>query len=53
LDKNIERKQYPKGGYSTYEGEEYFNGYYMYDSLKVVPSWGGSMFEFFNDDMFF
>jgi hypothetical protein len=52
LDKNIEQEQYPKGGYSTYEGEEYFNGYYMYDSLKVVPSWGGSMFEFLMTDMF-
>ena len=38
--------QKPKGEYKEYLGEEVFEGYYSYGDLKVVPSWGGSMFEF-------
>lgn len=38
--------QKPKGEYKEYMGEKVFEGYYTYGDLKVVPSWGGSMFEF-------
>ena len=38
--------QKPKGEYREYLGEKVFEGYYTYGDLKVVPSWGGSMFEF-------
>ncbi len=52
LDKGIEQEQVPQGNYKKYNNEEYFNGYYIYDSIKVVPSWGGSMFEYLMTDMF-
>jgi hypothetical protein len=38
--------QKPKGKYRNYLGQSVFEGYYTYEDLKVVPSWGGSMFEF-------
>jgi hypothetical protein len=38
--------QIPKGIQKTAFGTEYFQGYYTSDGKKIVPSWGGSLFEF-------
>jgi hypothetical protein len=38
--------QLPKGtGVKNYLGYDTETGYYVYDGIKYVPSWGGSMFE--------
>ncbi|MFB1051011.1 glucoamylase family protein [Paraliobacillus sp. JSM ZJ581] len=39
------QSQEPSGKYTTYDNYKLFQGYYVYDELKYVPSWGGSMFE--------
>lgn len=36
----------PEGDMSEALGVQYFQGYYDVDGVKIVPSWGGSMFEF-------
>ncbi len=38
--------QKPKGHQIDRDGLHYFQGYYQYGDLKIVPSWGGSLFEF-------
>jgi len=35
----------PRGVHRTYFGVEVFEGAYRYAGLRLVPSWGGSMFE--------
>lgn len=40
------QKQKPRGRNVTIDGHTFFQGYYMYDKIPIVPSWGGSMFEF-------
>jgi Putative glucoamylase/Protein of unknown function (DUF3131) len=35
----------PEGAWRTYLGVDVFEGHYSYRGLKIVPSWGGSMFE--------
>jgi len=35
----------PGGTFKKYLGLDIFEGYYEYDGMKIVPSWGGSMFE--------
>lgn len=35
----------PVGSYRTYYGVDVFEGAYRYDGSRIVPSWGGSMFE--------
>jgi hypothetical protein len=35
----------PLGVRRTYEGVNVFEGAYPYDGMKIVPGWGGSMFE--------
>lgn len=44
------QRQLPQGGYKTYRGHEVFQGYYTYSDAHgetpIVPSWGGSLFEF-------
>ena len=35
----------PSGFFRTYAGEEVFEGSYPYGDTRLVPSWGGSMFE--------
>jgi hypothetical protein len=35
----------PVGDYQTYYGVNVFEGAYRYDGMRLVPSWGGSMFE--------
>ncbi len=52
LSADIDQEQIPQGSYKTYKDIKYFNGYYLYDSLKIVPSWGGSSFESLMTDLF-
>ena len=40
------QSQVPQGKESTLEGYNVFEGYYSYQGVKFVPSWGGSLFEF-------
>jgi hypothetical protein len=35
----------PVGSYRTYYGVRVFEGAYQYNGSRIVPSWGGSMFE--------
>ena len=35
----------PGGTFKEYLGVDIFEGYYEYDGMKIVPSWGGSVFE--------
>lgn len=35
----------PGGEERTYLGVEVFEGHYTYNDMRIVPSWGGSMFE--------
>lgn len=35
----------PKGVTRTYRGVPVFEGHYTYRGMRIVPSWGGSMFE--------
>jgi len=35
----------PEGGFKKYLGIDIFEGYYEYQGMKIVPSWGGSVFE--------
>ncbi|MCX5657320.1 MAG: hypothetical protein NTZ48_03720 [Candidatus Omnitrophica bacterium] len=38
--------QIPQGEDREYFGMDVFEGYYKYKDSKIVPSWGGSLFEF-------
>ncbi|MBW3360923.1 MULTISPECIES: glucoamylase family protein [Streptomyces] len=40
-----EQEQKPGGGYVTVDGVRVWNGHYTHRGRKVVPTWGGSMFE--------
>lgn len=40
-----EQEQKPGGGYVMVDGVRIWNGHYTHRGLKVVPTWGGSMFE--------
>jgi hypothetical protein len=40
-----EQGQKPEGTIRTYLGIPVFEGHYTYRGMKIVPSWGGSMFE--------
>ncbi|MBL7067581.1 MAG: DUF3131 domain-containing protein [Candidatus Marinimicrobia bacterium] len=46
LPVNYEQEQKPQGNWKEQSGTHYFNGYYQYKDLKIVPSWGGALFEF-------
>jgi hypothetical protein len=39
------QQQVPQGESRTYLGVEVFEGHYTYRGMRIVPSWGGSMFE--------
>jgi hypothetical protein len=39
------QRQQPDGETRTYLGVEVFEGHYTYRGMRIVPSWGGSMFE--------
>ncbi len=45
------QRQIPRGRWKKYLGVKVFQGYYTYKGVKFVPSWGGSMFEFFMPNM--
>lgn len=44
------QRQIPQGHYGNWLGHDVFNGYYVYQDgsgeTPIVPSWGGSLFEF-------
>jgi hypothetical protein len=40
-----EQEQNPEGEYVTVDGVKLWRGHYTYRGRKLVPSWGGSMFE--------
>ena len=40
-----EQVQVPEGESRTYLGIPVFEGHYTYRGMRIVPSWGGSMFE--------
>jgi hypothetical protein len=40
-----EQGQKPEGAIRTYLGIPVFEGHYTYRGMRIVPSWGGSMFE--------
>ncbi|ATL30213.1 glucoamylase family protein [Streptomyces formicae] len=40
-----EQEQRPGGGYVTIDGVRVWQGHYTYRGRKLVPTWGGSMFE--------
>ncbi|XVQ06814.1 glucoamylase family protein [Spirillospora sp. CA-255316] len=39
------QEQQPEGAYVTVDGVRVWQGHYTYRGRKLVPSWGGSMFE--------
>lgn len=41
----LEQSQTPEGEYRTYLGVRVLEGHYRYRGMRIVPSWGGSMFE--------
>ena len=40
------QQQIPQGVVKEYEGRQVYEGYYTYEDIEFVPSWGGSLFEF-------
>ncbi len=44
--------QLPKGDDRVYEGRRVFQGYYEVGGVPIVPSWGGSLFEFLMPTLF-
>ncbi|MEU8224447.1 glucoamylase family protein [Kribbella sp. NPDC048915] len=45
-------EQRPKGVHRTYLGLDVFEGTYTYRGMRIVPSWGGDMFESLMPDLF-
>lgn len=45
-------EQRPVGTTRTYEGIDVFEGAFTYRGMRVVPTWGGSMFEELMPDLF-
>ena len=41
----VEQQQVPRGQTRSYRGVSVLEGHYTYRGIRVVPSWGGSMFE--------
>ncbi|MEU0991189.1 glucoamylase family protein [Streptomyces sp. NPDC005953] len=40
-----EQEQKPQGSYTTVDGIRIWNGHYTHRGRKLIPTWGGSMFE--------
>ncbi|MFB6717198.1 glucoamylase family protein [Streptomyces sp. NPDC056237] len=40
-----EQEQHPRGSYVAMDGVRVWQGHYTHRGRKIVPSWGGSMFE--------
>ncbi|HEY6761856.1 MAG TPA: glucoamylase family protein [Baekduia sp.] len=49
---NSFQEQKPTGETRTYYGVPVYEGAYTYNNTKLVPSWGGSMFEALMPDLF-
>lgn len=43
---DFEQAQVPEGEIVETLGVRYFKGHYRYKEMKIVPSWGGALFEF-------
>ena len=41
----LKQSQTPEGEYRSYRGVRVLEGHYRYRGMRIVPSWGGSMFE--------
>jgi hypothetical protein len=41
----VDQQQVPAGESRTYLGVPVYEGHYTYRGMRIVPSWGGSMFE--------
>ncbi|MFJ4167953.1 glucoamylase family protein [Paenarthrobacter sp. NPDC089714] len=46
------QEQQPIGEHRTYLGIDVFEGAYTYRGMRIVPSWGGDMFESLMPDLF-
>ena len=46
------QEQKPVGEHRTYIGIDVFEGAYTYRGMRIVPSWGGDMFESLMPDLF-
>lgn len=46
------QEQKPQGVTRVYDGATVYEGTYGYDGMRLVPSWGGSMFEALMPDLF-
>ncbi|MFE4196547.1 glucoamylase family protein [Paenarthrobacter sp. NPDC056912] len=46
------QEQQPVGKHRTYQGIDVFEGAYTYRGMRIVPSWGGDMFESLMPDLF-
>jgi hypothetical protein len=46
------QEQKPTGTTRTYRGVDVYEGTYSYAGMKLVPAWGGSMFEALMPDLF-
>ena len=46
------QEQKPSGVVQNYNGTEVYEGTYSYDGMRLVPAWGGSMFEALMPDLF-
>jgi len=40
------QEQTPQGNWEEQSGIRYFQGFYRYQDMSIVPSWGGALFEF-------
>ncbi|MGX1672763.1 glucoamylase family protein [Streptomyces sp. NPDC055400] len=45
LEPGADQEQQPEGEWVTVDGVRLWRGHYTYRGRKIVPSWGGSMFE--------
>jgi len=52
LPLDYEQQQKPQGSWNIASGIHYFQSYYEYLDMKIVPSWGGALFEFLMPGLF-
>lgn len=52
LPLEYDQEQLPQGDWKIVQGIRYFDGYYEYNGKKIVPFWGGALFEFFMPTLF-
>ncbi|MCM2387434.1 glucoamylase family protein [Streptomyces albipurpureus] len=48
----VDQETKPSGFWQTYRGVRVWEGAYEYRGMKVMPTWGGSMFEFLMSNLF-